>query len=67
MNQKVKKDRKKLNDYEFLELKEYEKDELLEMFVMAICEMSDRGVLSPRDTKEYLANIQKWLIEELEN
>ena len=57
----------KLDDFEFLELKEYTHEELLEMFKWAIEDQAKKGILSPEDAKKYLTNIDLWLLELLEN
>lgn len=63
----MKKNRFKLDDLEFLEMREYTHEELLEMFKHAIEEQAARGILSPDDAKKYLTNIDLWLLELMEN
>jgi hypothetical protein len=62
---KSKKRERSLSDYEYLELKEYTPKELGELFTAAIYNMAADGILTPKDAKEYLSNIHKWLQEEL--
>ncbi len=57
---------RELSAFDYLELKEYDQNELLDLFNSAIYDMAKKGILNPVQTKEYISNIQKWLIEELE-
>jgi hypothetical protein len=57
----------KLTDHEFLEMSDYSHEELLKMFKWAIEDQAARGILSPEDAKKYLANIDLWLLELMEN
>lgn len=63
----MRKNNYKLNNLEFLEMSEYSHQELLDMFKRAIEEQAERGIIGPEDAKKYLANIDLWLLELLEN
>lgn len=62
-----KRKREQLSPEEHLELSEYTIDERNEMFRSAIEDMAKRGILSASQAKEYLVNIDKWLLEVMEN
>lgn len=49
------------------ELREYTHGELMMMFARALEEMSVKGILSPKEQKEFLENLKTWLLEEMEN
>lgn len=57
----------KLSPFEHEELSELTSEERSVLFKNAIIEMGKMGILSPDQVKDYLANIDKWLIEILEN
>lgn len=56
----------KLNAFEFLEMSEYTKEELNELFEMAIWDMCSKQILSPEEAKDYMKNYKQWLKELLE-
>lgn len=66
MKKNISKKLKKLTDYEFLEISEYTQEERVELFTRAIHEMVAKGLLTPAEAKDYLKNINKWLLELLE-
>lgn len=53
----------KLSKQDYLEMSEYDHDELVKMFTNAIHDLAKKGLLSPEETKRYLKNINKWLLE----
>ena len=46
---------------------EYTHDELLTLFLLAAEMMASDGIISPTEYKTYIANMSKWLAEELDN
>lgn len=57
---------KELSDFEFLEMRELTLEERNELFTRAIHEMVGKGLITPDEAKDYLKNINKWLMELLE-
>ena len=56
-----------LTEFERLEIGEYTKEERDRLFGLAIGNMVMDGLISPKEYREYLSNIRKWLAEELDS
>lgn len=56
----------KLSPQDYLDLLELTQTERAELFKAAIEDMASKGILAPKEAKEYLTNVEKWLLELLE-